>query len=242
MLRHVARKGETAMSTQHMPVGALAPDERRSYRVGGMSAVAIGMLYLVIIALYAVAGPPPIGGEAWLTYLADKTSIWWAIIGLSVLTNFLFVPVALALYFALRRVSRSAMLVAVAFVGLFVVLELAVNWVSYAALVILSNDYASATTDVQRATYVTAAALPSAVIASPLALVYAVGTLSFGLLVVGLVMLKGVFSRVTAYLAIITGLLGLLAVAGVRVAVILNAVGATLWLFWVGSRLYRLEP
>lgn len=210
------------------------------FRMGGLSALVIGLAYLVIIGLYSVTGAPPVGGEAWLNYLVGKTSAWWAIVGISVFTNFLYVPVALALYFALYRVNYQAMLIGVAFVGLFITLELAVNWASYASLIMLSGDYAAASDDAQRALLIAAANYPSSVIASPLALVYAVGTLSFGFLVIGVVMLHGVFNKLTAYLGILTGILGLMAVAGVGLAVILNAVSATLWLFFVGYRLYRL--
>ena len=70
------------------------------------------------------------------------------------------------------------------------------NWIYYAALTMLSGDYASATNDIQRAAYVAAANYPSAVIASPLALAYAIGTLSFGILIIGFLMLKGIFSKV----------------------------------------------
>ena len=61
--------------------------------------------------------------------------MWWAILGLSVLTDLLLVPVALALYLALKGVDRDAMLVATAFIGLFVVLDLAVTWPNYASLI-----------------------------------------------------------------------------------------------------------
>jgi hypothetical protein len=208
-------------------------------RVGGLSALVIGAAYIVIIGLYSVAGAPPVGGEAWLNYLIGKTTVWWAIVGVSVFTNFLYVPVALALYAALHTVNRHAMLIGVAFVSLFIALELAVNWASYASLIMLSGDYAAASTEAQRALLVAAANYPSSVIASPLALVYAVGTLSFGFLVIGWVMLKSGFGKLTAYLGILTGVLGLVAVAGVSVAVILNALAATLWLFFVGYRLVR---
>ena len=88
--------------------------------------------------------------------------------------------------------------------------------------------------------FVAAATFASAVLESPLAAVWAIGTLSFGFLVIGFVMLKGVFSKPTAYIGILTGVLGIAAVAGVSIAVILNAVFATIWLFFVGYRLYRL--
>lgn len=229
------------MSTAKMTVDAVAPEEKRLYQVGGISSLAIGLAYIIIIGLYAQVGAPPIGGEAWLTYLAGKTTLWWAIVGISVLTNFLFIPVALSLYYVLSRVNKITMLIAVAFVGLFVVLELAVNWSCYAVLLMLSADYAAATNDLQRAAYVAAANVPSALIASPLALVYAIGTLSFGFLLISFVMRKSVFSKVTAYLGVITGILGMVALAGVSIAVILNAVCATVWLFLVGYRLYRLS-
>jgi hypothetical protein len=105
----------------------------------------------------------------------------------------------------------------------------------------LSNDYLAATTDSQRGSLIAAASYPSAVIASPLALVYAIGILSFGLLVIGVVMLRGgVFNKLTAYVGIVTGVLGIAAVAGASIAVILNAISATIWLFLVGYRLCRL--
>jgi hypothetical protein len=57
-----------------------------------------------------------------LRYFAWKTAVWWAIVGLSVLTDMLYVPVALSLYLVLKVINRNAMLIATAFVGLFIVL------------------------------------------------------------------------------------------------------------------------
>jgi hypothetical protein len=121
-----------------------------------------------------------------------------------------------------------------AFIGLFVILENAVNWTSYGSLILLSERYASATSESQRATLLAAATYVSAVLESPLAAVWAIGTLSFALLVIRIVMLKGVFSKITAYLGIVTAVFGIAAVAGVGIAIILNAVAATIWLFLVG--------
>lgn len=228
------------MSAQNMMSNAVDPDLKWAYRVGGVAALAIGVAYIVIIALYASVGVPPAGGEARLDYLVGKTAAWWAIVSISVLTNFLYVPVALALYMALKKVNRIAMLIGVAFIGLFVVLENAVNWTSYGSLILLSEDYAAATSESQKAIFVAAATYVSAVLESPLAGVWAIGTLSFGFLLIGFVMLQGVFNKPTAYVGILTGVLGIAAVAGVSIAVILNAVAALIWLFMVGHRLYRL--
>ena len=227
------------MNSATTTASAAHADESWLFRVGGLAALAIGIAYIVIIALYAFVGAPPVGAEARLDYLVGKTTAWWAIVGVSVLTNFLYVPVALSLYVALSGVNRFAMLMGVAFIGLFVILENAVNWTSYGSLILLSERYASATSESQRAIVLAAATYASAVLESPLAAVWAIGTLSFAFLVIAIVMLKGVFSKLTAYVGIVTGVFGIAAVAGVGIAVILNAVAATIWLFLVGFRLYR---
>ena len=66
------------------------PDGKWLYRAGGISAVALGLAYIVITALYVPIGAPPGGAEARLAYLARNISVWRAIFGLSVLTDFLF--------------------------------------------------------------------------------------------------------------------------------------------------------
>jgi hypothetical protein len=216
-------------------------DEGWLYRVGGISAFVLGLAYLAIFPLYARVGAPPAGdGAAWLQYLAGKTDVWWTILGLSVLTDFLFVPVALALYFALERIHRPAMLLATALVGLFVVLDLAVTWTGYASLLSLSARHAAATNDVERAAYVAAAHAASAMVTSRLEVVYAIVTLSSAILVTGLVMRKGPLGRATSWLGVVTGVLGIVCLAGLGVTIILNAVCATAWLFFVGAHLLRL--
>ena len=228
------------MSDEKMMVHAVDPTGKWLYRVGGISALALGIAYIITIVLYAQVGAPPSGGEVWLKYLAGKTTEWWVILGLSVLTDLLYIPVALALYFALKGVNRNAMLLATAFVGLFIVLDLAVTWTNYASLLTLSGNYAAAANDAQRVTYVAAANYASAVLASRLEAVYAIVVLSFGILLIGLVMLKGIFNKITAYVGLVTGVLGLVSITGWNVAIIMNALFATAWLLLVGYRLYRL--
>ena len=215
-------------------------DEKQWYRVGGIAALVLGVGYIIIFPLYAQVGAPPSGGEAWFKYLPGKTTAWWAILGLSVFTDLLFVPLALALYLALKAVNRNAMLLATAFVGLFVVLDLAVTWSHYASILTLYAKYSAATDDLQRAGYLAAASYGSAMLSSPLEIVYAIVTLSFGILVMGFVMLRGVFDKITAYLGLATGILGIASLTGLSVAIIGNALVATAWLFSVGYRLYRL--
>jgi hypothetical protein len=216
------------------------------YRLGGIAALLLGIGYIVTIPLYASAGAQPSGAEAWLKYLAGKTTIWWAILALSVLTDLLFIPVALALYLALKGVSRNALLLASAFVGLFVVLDLAVTWPDYASLISLSGNYAASATDAQRAAYVAAANYASAVLSSRLEAVYAIGVPSLGILLIGVVMRRGIFGKSTAYLGVVTGILGIVAVVGpffesaLSLTVILTSVLTTVWVLLVGIRLFGL--
>jgi hypothetical protein len=190
--------------------------------------------------LYAHVGAPPNGDEAWFKYLPGKTTVWWTILGLSVFTDFLYLPVAFALYLALKELNRNLMLLATAFVGLFVALDLAVTWSHYASVLTLYRNYATATDDAHRAGYIAAANYASAMLNSPLEIVYAIVTLSSGILLIGFVMLRGVFDKITSYLALGTGVLGILSLTGFSFAIIGNALFATAWLFFAGYRLYRL--
>ncbi len=234
------------MSAQKMMVNTVNPDGKGLYRVGGISALILGIGYLITIPLFASVGAASGGAEARLIYLAKNTTGWWAIFGLMVLTDLLFVPVALSLYLALKGINKSVMLLATACVGLFVVLDLAVIWTSYAALITLSGHYVAATNDAQRAAFVAAASYPVAVLDSIMAGICAILTLSAGILLIGFVMLKGVFNKVTAYLGLLTGLSGIVAVIGplfvsaLSAATMINALLATIWIFLVGYRLYRL--
>lgn len=232
------------MSKQPAATPSATPDEKWLYRVGGLSGILLGLAYLAIIALYVPLGAPPSGAVARLAYTASNPAAWWAILGLSVLTDFLFVPLAFGLYLALRGVNRSAMLLATAAVGLFVVLDLAVTWTNYAALIALGGQYAAAT-EAQRAALVTAAEYPTVVLESGLLFVYNTLTLALGILVSGWVMLKGAFSRAAAYVGLATGIVGIIAVAGpylvsaLSVTIIFASLLTMVWTVLAGIELYR---
>ena len=233
------RLTSTSSFVDHV-IGTVIDTDTALYRTGGIAALLIGTAYVATVVLYASVGPPPSGGQASLEYFAGKTTAWWAILGLSVLTDLLFVPVALALYSALKDFGRNAMLVATAMVALFVVLDLAVTWSNYASLIVISGDFAAATTEAQRAADVAAATYASAVLASPLERVYAIVILSSGILAISVVMLKGNFGKITASLGMATGILGVVSLAGFAVTIIANAILATIWVFLVGYSLYRV--
>ena len=227
-------------------VGVVDPDTKGLYRAGGISAIGLGISYVVIIAVYVLGGAPPSEAEQWLKYLSGHTTAWWTILGLSVLTDLLFLPVALSLYLALKHVNRNAMLAGAGFMVSFVILDLAVTWPNYSSLIILSGKYAAAANDAQRTAFVAAAHYASAVLTSSVVGVYAILVPSLGILIIGLVMRKGPFGKLTAYLAVISGILGIVSVVGpyfvraLGLAIVIGSALTTVWVFWVGYRLYRL--
>ena len=209
--------------------------------------MALGISYVAIIVAYVLAGAPPSDAEQWLKYLSAHMAVWWTILGLSVLTDLLFVPVAVSLYLALKDANRNAMLAGAGLLIAFAFLDLAVTWPNYASLLTFSSQYASATNDALRTHVVVAAAhYPAAILRSSVLGVYAILIPSVGNLIIGRVMLRGDFNKVTAYLAMMSGMLGVVAVVGayfaeaLGLAIVIGSVLTTVWVFLAGYRLYRL--
>jgi hypothetical protein len=214
-------------------------------RIGGVAALLLAAGYVATMPAFALAGAPPTGALARLEYHAGSVGPWWVIVALSVLTDLLFVPVAIALYTALRRWAETTMLVATAFTLLFVALDLAVTWTGYVSLVSLGERYAAATTAEQRVTLVTAAGYPDAVLSSPLIAVYSVLTLGIGILVTSLVVLRSTFGRAVGIVGVATGLLSiassaLIVLTGQFSPLVVAASLLTIaWLLLVGRGLVR---
>ena len=222
------------------------PDGKWIYRAGGIATFLLVIGYFLTFPLYASAGIAPTGAEARLIHYARHLTEWWGILGLMVFTDLLYILVWLALYQALKGINRNMMLLALAFKGLFVVLDLAIMWTNHTALFNLSSAYAAATTDAQRALLVAAASAPSAVLDSFLVTIYIILFPSFGSLFAGFVMFKGIFSKGTAYLTLAIGITGILSVVDPLIfgpsdpMHIINALLATVWYLLVGWRLYQL--
>lgn len=219
--------------------------DRALLRWGGIAALLLALSYLVITGLYVVSGAVPTGGDgqAWLGYLAGKSAVWWGITGLSVLTDVLFFPVAAALYVALRAVNRNLALAGVGLLALFAILDLAVTWPNYAALITLAGDRAADMLEVERTAIVAAATYPAAVLDSSLFAVYAILVPSIGILAISVVMLRGAFGRGTAWLGVLTGILGIGAVVGplfVSALGTLAILASVFTLVWVALAGYRL--
>jgi hypothetical protein len=237
--RHaVSVERDTPMDNGNMTSRIVSSDEKWLYKTGGIAALALGVTFIVTILLYVYVGKLPSGGAAWLQYMDGKRTAWSVILVVSVLTDLLFVPVALALYAALREVHRGVMLIATSFIGLFLVLDLAVNWSNYMSLISLSGSYSAAKSDAQRSAYIGAANYASSILTSRLESLYSIGILSLAILLVSIVMLNGAFGRVTAYVGIAAGILGIISIGGWAATVLLNTVLAAIWILLVARGLY----
>jgi hypothetical protein len=213
-------------------------------RLGGIAALAIAAGYLATMPLFSAVGAPPVGAEARLAYHAAAGPTWWGIIGLSVATDLLFVPLALSLYAALRPAHETGMRLATTFTLLFVVLDLAVTWPAYASLAGLGEAYAAAP-EGARAALVAAAGYPASVLDSPLQAVNSILTLSVGILATGLVTLRASAGRTAGVLGVATGAAGITSVAHTIVTGEVSplAIAATLftiaWLVATGRLMLR---
>ena len=222
------------------------PEGKWLYRAGGIAAFILVIGWFLTFPLYAAGGgPEPLGAEARLIHYAGRETAWWAILWLMVFTDLLYVGIALALYQSLKKVDQSMMLLFIACKALFFTLDLGLLWPNHAALFNLSRLYAAAASEAQRAAIVSAATALSAVLDSLLPSVYSIVIPSLGTLFASLVMLKGVFSKRTAYLGLAVGVTGIVAFADPFMGAwgkmhIVNALLATIWFLLVGWRLYKL--
>lgn len=228
------------MSAAETIGNAVSSKTRQGYWCGALAAVVIALGYVAIIPLFAHVGAPPTGGEAFFKYLPGKTTIWWWILGLSVFTDLLYIPLALALYMALKQVNKYLMALAAIFMAMFVILDLAMTWGHYASILNLFHSYSQAADDAHRAAFLAAAEYAAAVLATPVETLYAIVILSIGILLAGIVMLNSQFGKLAAWLALITGVLGILALTGAFPIILGNALSATAWFFVVGYKLIRL--
>jgi Domain of unknown function (DUF4386) len=224
---------------------AYLSEDTRSRRVGGLSAVVLGISYIAITILYVVGGELPDDAAERLEHFADHTTTWWGILVLSVATDLLFVPFMWSLYTVLKGVNRNAMLAGTGLVGLFVLLDLAVTWPNYAALISLGDEYVAAIDGTHRTVLLGAATYAIKVLSSGLFGVYAILVPGAGIFIIGLVMRSGELGKTVAYLAMATGVLSLISVAGPLVVeaagtvAILTSIFTTLWVLLVGYRLLR---
>ena len=210
------------------------------YKIGGGAAL-FGVAIIPIQLIVFVTWGQPETAIGWFTlFQSNKLAGLLAFEFLFVVNAVVGIATTLALYVVLRRVNESLMTIALA-LGLveavaFVVARPAVE------MLYLSNQYADATTDAQRATLLAAG---EAMLATFNGTAFHVGYNLFSIyfLIVPLVMLRSnIFGRVTAYTGILAAILNWgLYVPGIGVFLsALSVVPLAIWLVLVARRLFQL--
>ena len=221
------------------------PTWKGIYKTGGISLLLAGILYLLGSTLGLYLGGTPGDTPAYLEVLANQPTLAEATYWVFALADVFLLFGTLGLYLVLKEIDKSAMLVAAGLLGFFIVLDLGITEVNSLALVALTRNIATATSDAQRAAYQAAANWGLATM--PLATFFSWFGPSCGFLVVSIVMSKSVFGKPIARFGMIVFSLGIIVgfyflypvlVFALFLTPVLVIYGA--WLIATGRRLYRL--
>jgi hypothetical protein len=212
------------------------------YEVGGVAAL-LSAVCIPLQLIVFIAWPPPLDGSVGDWFRLFQTNRLIGLVDLDLLLvadNVLLIPILLALYVALRRASESLMTIATALglvgIVLFITSNPAIEMLS------LSDHYAAATTDAQRAMFLAAG---QAMLAGWQGTAFQVGYLlsSVAGIAIPAVMLRGaIFSKATAVLGILANIIGLglyLSTIGIFLA-LFSVVFLELWYILLGRRLLQL--
>jgi hypothetical protein len=211
------------------------------YMIGGAAALTIVGIMVIQIIVF-IAWPPPstvlgyftLFHRNWLLGLLSLDLLY-------IVDNALVVPLYLALYAALRRASPSFMAIALA-LGL---VGIAAYFASNTAfeMLSLSNQYAAATTDVQRAQFQAAGqAMLATYQGTAFNVYYILGAVAT--LIISVVMLRStIFGKVTAYAGIAAGVLMLIPSTEGPIGLyfsLCSLVPTAIWLILIARKLFRL--
>jgi hypothetical protein len=220
------------------------------YKLGGAASLIVAVLTLsevVILAFY----PQPSTLDSWFILFQSNKLIglldYW---GLEILMYLLFILVFLAIYVALRKTNKGFMAIAITLALLGIGIFLATN--NPFSMLSLSNQFAAATTDMERSAFFAAG---QAMLANTNQ--RAVGGFNMGLflvsvagLIISSVMFQSnSFSRTTAYVGVLAYALSLTdylreALTSSALITLLVIIPYTLllviWFVLVGIRLYQI--
>ena len=212
---------------------------KRVYKLGGFSLFAGGailVIFLLSVFIFRVA--LPLTPQAVLENPTPPVTLYL----LAALGELLLLPAALGLYLSLKDVNKNYMLIAAASWLVAVAMYL-VSRGQLISLLPMSGRYAAATGESMRAAYLVSAdqAIEVANIYGNVALMLH----QVGSIIMGLVMLKGVYGRRTGYLVTVVGTMTFIGTFGVvlRPLSFLTLFGLMLTAVWqivVGVKLYKL--
>jgi hypothetical protein len=219
-----------------------SPRWRPLYRIGGAAAL-LSALFIPIQVMVFIIWPPAIDGTAedWFALFQDNWLVGLVDLDLLLVAdNVLLVLIFLALYVLLRPASEAIVAIATALGLLGVVLFITSN--PAVEMLSLSDQYAGATTEAQRSTFLAAGqAMLESWQGTAFQVAYILGSVAG--IAIGAVMLRsGVFSKLTGWMAILGNAVALglyLPAIGVYIAV-LSVVFLEIWYVLIARRLFQL--
>jgi hypothetical protein len=209
------------------------------YKAGGISLFAGGaILVTFLLSVFIFRVDLPLTPQAVLEYPTAPVTLYV----LAAIGELLLLPAALGLYLSLKDVDKNFTLIAAAFWSVAVALYL-VSRGQIMSLLPVGGRYAAATSEAVRAAY-----LASADLALEVANVYGNMALMLhqaGSIIIGLVMLKGVYGRRTGYFVTVVATMTFIGTFGVvlRPLSFFTLFGLMLTAVWqliVGVKLFRL--
>lgn len=212
------------------------------YRVGAVAALLMFVLTLVQSFIF-ITNPPPSTVIDYFT-LFQKSQIL-GLLDLDLLLiviNILLILIYLALYVALVRISKSYMTIALA-IGLVGTILFFASREATFGMLSLSNQYAAASTDTERAILLAAGqTLLTIYNGTAFDLSYIFGGVV--ILIFSIVMLRSnIFSKATAYLGIVMGILMLVPPTVGTIGLLLSLISlipTLIWLIPIARRLFQL--
>jgi hypothetical protein len=212
------------------------------YRVGGAAALITAVLVPIQIIVF-VTWPPPLEGNAidWFTLFHDNWFLGLLSLDLLLMADYvLLVPIVLALYVALRRVSESFTAIGTAFFFVTIAVYFASN--TAFEMLSLAKQYTAAATDAERAMLLAAGeAMLATYQGTAFHVSYVLGSTAG--IIMGVVMLRSnVFSRAIAYLMILGNVVGFglyVPTAGIAISA-LSGVILWIWYILIARRFFQL--
>lgn len=174
------------------------------YKVGGVTALLIPVMYLVTasIVLPAYRDPFPTNVTEWFTVFQNDWLTGLFFLGFAdIVITIASGPMSLALYTALRRVNRTCMAIATPFAFVGIAVYLATN--TAFAMLSLSSQYAAATSEAQRAVFLAAGQATLAVTEGTGGYTGMALVLVAGLIMSAVMLQSKSFGKVTAWVGIL---------------------------------------
>jgi hypothetical protein len=212
------------------------------YRMAGMAAFTVVALIPIQAVVYILWPPPTSVLDFFNTFQHNFVLGLLDLDILLVLDQVLIVVVLLGLYVCLRRVNPSLMLVATT-IGLIGAVLFIISREATISMLWLSQQYAAAASEVERATLVAAG---QTLLTMYNGTAFSLGYFMSGLamLLISIVMLRAqVFSRVTAMAGVAAGLTGLIPASFGTLGLVLSFVSLLpllVWLALIGRRFLQL--